>query len=270
MEQTLTLSGIVLLIALAVRLKVTGLSRPYRGLFAYSIFVLIRNGVPPVAALFFRGWGPNGFYYSYWWAFTEVIQWLFLVILILDLCSAIFQDFPSLASFGGRIYRTALGVAIGVSLASLFLSGLPEEQARLHVLLAVQRVVLTSLMLVIVALLFSLTWFRVNVRKNTLVHAAVFFIYFFAKAGIAFILQTMGLDIRGGTNTALMLVADMCILAWIVGLRPAGEQVEVRVGHRWNPEEGERLVQQLAKLNESLANRSANPARSAGGIASEQ
>jgi hypothetical protein len=256
MEQTLTLSGIVLLIALAVRLKVTGLSRPYRGLFAYSIFVLIRNGVPPVAALFFRGWGPNGFYYSYWWAFTEVIQWLFLVILILDLCSAIFQDFPSLASFGGRIYRTALGVAIGVSLASLFL--------------AVQRVVLTSLMLVIVALLFSLTWFRVNVRKNTLVHAAVFFIYFFAKAGIAFILQTMGLDIRGGTNTALMLVADMCILAWIVGLRPAGEQVEVRVGHRWNPEEGERLVQQLAKLNESLANRSANPARSAGGIASEQ
>jgi hypothetical protein len=119
------------------------------------------------------------------------------------------------------------------------------------------------------ALLFSLIWFRVNVRKNTLVHAAIFFVYFFAKAGIAFIVQTMGIDIRGNTNTALLILSDLCVIAWIFGLRPEGEHSEVRVGHRWNPEEGERLVQQLAKLNESLANRGAGAARGQGTIASD-
>jgi hypothetical protein len=270
MEQIFALAAIVLNFLLALRLKISGLATPYRGLFLYAIFIMVRGLVPAFASQFSRGWGPNGYFYSYWWAFTEVILWVFLVILVLDLCTAIFQDFPSLASFGGRIYRVALGVAIAFSLASLFLSGLPEENTILHVFFAVQRVVLTSLLLVILALLFSLTWFRVNVRKNTIVHAIVFFVYFFAKAGIAFILQTLGLEIRGGTSTALILVADLCYLAWIIGLRPEGETVELRVGHRWNPEEGERLVQQLAKLNDSLANRAAGAARGAGSIASER
>ena len=269
MEQILTLTGIGLSFLLILRLKMTGLDSSYRWLFRYALFTLIRGVVPHVAGQFWRGWHVNGYYYSYWWAATEVIQWFFLVILILDLCSAIFQDFPSLASFGGRIYRFALGAAITVSLAGLFFSGLPEDNTLLHVFIAVQRVVLTSLLLVILALLFSLTWFRVNVRKNTLVHAITFFVYFFAKAGIAFIVQTMGIQIRSGTNSALVLVADLCLLAWIIGLRPEGENVELRVGHRWNPEEGERLVQQLAKLNDSLANRASGAARGAGSIASD-
>lgn len=269
MEQILALVGLILSSILIWRLKATGLNRTYRWLFAYVIFTLIRGIVPQVANLVFHGWGPNSYYYSIWWAATEVIQWLFLIILILDLCNAIFQDFPSLASFGSRIYRLALGVAISISLASLFFSGLPDEQVPLHLLLAVQRVVLTSLLLVILVLLFSLTWFRVTVRKNTLIHAVVFFVYFFAKAGIAFLIQTMGIEMRSGTNAVLIFVADLCLLAWIVGLRPEGEQIEMRVGHRWNPEEGERLVQQLAKLNDSLANRASGAARGANSIASD-
>jgi hypothetical protein len=269
MEQTLSLTGLGLSLLLLVRLASVGLVSAYRWLFGYAVFIFIRGIVPLIAGRFTRGWDQNGYYYSYWWASTELIQWFFLVILVLDLCAAIFQDFPSLASFGGRIYRVALGAAISVSLASLFFSGLPEDQTLLYVFIALQRVVLTSLLLVILALLFSLTWFRVNVRRNTLVHAVIFFVYFFAKAGIAFIVQTMGIEIRAGTNMVLVMVADLCLLAWIVGLRPEGEKVELRVGHRWNPEEGERLVQQLAKLNDSLANRASGAARGAGSIASE-
>lgn len=269
MEQILRVSSIAVSFILVLRLQLSGLAKSYRWLYAYTVFGLTRLLVPPLAGLFLRGWGPNGYYYSYWWAVTELVQWLFLVILVLDLSAAIFQDFPSLASFGSRIYRVAMGVAIAISLASLFFSGLPDDQVFLHVLIAVQRVVMTSLSLVILALLFSLIWFRVNVRKNTLVHAAIFFVYFFAKAGIAFIVQTMGIDIRGNTNTALLILSDLCVIAWIFGLRPDGEHAEVRVGHRWNPEEGERLVQQLAKLNESLANRGAGAARGQGTIASD-
>lgn len=269
MEQILRLSSIVVGLILVLRLRLSGLSKVYRWLYAYTIFGVVRLLVPATAGLFLHGWGPNGFYYSYWWAFTELLQWLFLVILVLDLSTAIFQDFPALASFGGRMYRIAMSLAIAISLASLFFAGLPDDQVVLHILIAVQRVVMTSLSLVILALLFSLIWFRVNVRKNTLVHAAIFFIYFFAKAGIAFIVQTMGIEIRGETNTALMIVSDLCVIAWIVGLRPEGERTALRVGHRWNPEEGERLVRQLAKLNDSLAHRGAGAARGEGSIASD-
>ena len=256
MEQTLQFAGLALQLCLAIKLWATNLASTYRWLFAYTLFGFVRSGWPLLAqSLGIERWDQSGYLYSYWWAFTEPIQWVFLVVLVLELCSAIFHQFPALATFGGKIYRVALATAIALSLGSLFLSGMPDQNVALHILLAVQRVVLTSLSLVVLALLFSLTWFRVDVKKNTLVHAMTFFTYFFAKAGIVFILQTVGLEVRSGANVALAVISDLCFLAWIVGLRPAGEHVAVRVGHRWNSEEGERLVQQLAKLNDSLASR---------------
>lgn len=264
MEKNLVILGLVLNILLVLRLWRTGLHSPFRHLFLYSFFVLIRSGVPVLA-----GWKQNSGSYAYWWAFSEPIFWLLAVLLALDLCASIFHQFPALTSWGGRIYKAALGVGVVLSLGTLFLSGAPEQFIWLHILLAVQRVVLTSLLLVILALLFSLAWFRVNLTRNTLNHAVIFFVYFLAKAGVVFLLQTVGLQIRGNVNMALTILADACFLAWIVGLTPRGQNVELRVGHQWNPEEGERLVRQLALLNDSLASRQ-TPTTGVRGIANEQ
>lgn len=248
MAKALSILGVVLYTALAFQLWRTQLYQSYRWLFVYSIFSVVRLSVTPLV--------PNGTnFYFQWWAATEVSVWMLFVLMVLELHAQIFQQYPGLASYGRRLFQVGLAVSIPISLLTLFPEFGPDEFRLISVtsVVIIQRGLLTSLILFLFVLLLSLVWLRVSLSRNCILHTIVFFLYFSAKVGMAFVFQALGIQMADKFNLALALVSDLCVLAWIVGLTPAGEAADMKVGHQWNPEQGERLVQQLSAINSTLS-----------------
>jgi len=257
MEKNLIILGIFLCVGLAIKLWHSGLVSQYKGLFIYAIFSAIRVFVP----LLFE-WKQTSSIYAYWWLGTEVASWVIYVVLVLELYSAIFHQFPALASFGRKLFQVAIGVSVLVGLGGMFLfASHPSQFPLLDGVLVTRRVVMTSLLIFLICLLFSLSWFRIRLKPNTIVHTVIFFIYFLSKAGFVLVLQILGLNVLSFLNLALLAISNLSILAWAVFLTQRGESTEVVVGHNWNPEKGKRLAEQLAALNSSLArtNQSGSP-----------
>lgn len=248
MSQSLLIVGCILHIALAARLLTSGLWRSYQWLTWLSVVSALRLGITP-----FLKPGTNR--YFWWWAATEVCLWLVFVILTLDLQSQIFRRFPGLATFSRRFLKITLSVAIPLSLLSIY-PALNSERAGGPIiilsLLAVQRAIFTSLIIFLVALIGALLLYRIELQRNTVIHAFVFFLYFLAKAGIIFLVESMGYQMHAFASAALMVASETCVLIWLLSLRRSGEQVPVRVGRAWDPEQSEQLVRRIGALNASV------------------
>jgi hypothetical protein len=249
MNFLLFLAGVGAALVLAFQLWRSGLSRKYRWLYLFAFFSASRD-----VLLWQLGWGRANNRYAVGWLITEPISWIFYILLTLELFSLIFEKFPALASWGRRTVQIALAASVSVSVASVFLtsSGRLNSQVLEAVFLA-QRVVLTGLILCILAILFSLTWLRLPLPRNTIFHSAVFFLFFLSKVGFGFVFRTLGLPVRDQINVTMAIVSSLCLAAWAFLLTRDGESMEMKVGHSWNPEQGERLIQQLESLNRSLA-----------------
>lgn len=249
MEKDLLILGVALAIGLALKLWRSKLVAHYKSLFAYALFSVAAVVVPLIF-----GWGQFQQAYANWWVATEVVSWIIYVTLVLELYSSIFHQFPALASFGKKLFHTALGISVVVSLIAVFVfAPAANTDKLLEAVLAIRRVVLTSLIIFLTLLLFSISWFRVRLKANTIVHAVVFFVYFLSNAGLIFMLQMMGFKLRETVNLILAALSALSILGWIIGLTRRGEESEVAVGHQWNPEKGELIVKRLAELNATLA-----------------
>lgn len=249
MEKSLIILGFLLCSGLAIKLWKSGLVSSYKALFIYSIFSIIRALIPSIFQ-----WKQTSSTYAYWWLGTEVVSWIIYVVLVLELYSAIFHQFPALASFGRKLFQIAIGVSVLVGLGGMFLfSSHPSQFPLLDGVLLTRRVVMTSLLIFLICLLFSLSWFRIRLKPNTIVHTVIFFIYFLAKAGFVLVLQVLGFNVLTFLNLVLLGISNLSILAWAIFLTQRGESTEVIVGHNWNPEKGKRLAEQLAALNSSLA-----------------
>lgn len=249
MEKQLLILGVALCCGLALKLWRAGLLAQYRILFIYALFTAVRVSVPLII-----GWRNPSSAYANWWVLTEAISWIIYVVLVLELYSAIFHQFPALASFGKKIFQIAIGVSVVFALAGMFLfSPTVSKYPGLDALLITRRVIMTSLIIFLILLMFSISWFRVRLKPNTITHAIIFFIYFLSKAGFVFVLQAAGFQLLPTLNMVLLGISNLCILGWIVALTRRGENAVVVVGHQWNPEKGERLVEQLAALNSTLA-----------------
>lgn len=258
MENNLIIIGFLLCSGLAIKLWLSGLVSHYKGLFVYVLFSIFRVLVP----LVFQ-WKQNSQAYANWWVATEVTSWIIYVVLVLELYSAIFHQFPALASFGRKLFQIAIGVSVLVGLGGMFLfSPNPSQFPILDAVLLTRRVIMTSLLIFLISLLFSLSLFRIRLRPNTIVHACIFFIYFLSKAGIVLVLQILGARVLTSVNLVFLVISNLSILAWAVFLTRRGEATEVMIGHQWNPEQGERLTKQLIALNSSLSrsNQTGSPA----------
>jgi hypothetical protein len=64
----------------------------------------------------------------------------------------------------------------------------------------------------------------------------------------------MGTQATRNLNVGVTAVGLLCLIAWAVLLRGKGEEVMVKVGHRWNEAEEEKLLAQLDAINRTLAN----------------
>jgi hypothetical protein len=247
MENASILFGIAAASGLAIRLALSGLGQSYRSLLLFCLFTVVRTSSVFV-------WKQDTDNYAYFWMATEILSWVLYLLLVLDVYSSLFEQFRAFAALGRRVFQWGLSLSVIGSLAfSLFTAPAEGAFPVYAALLVTQRAVLTSLILFTLVLMAALVYLRIPLRRNTVVFASVFFLYFLAKAGLILIFQTLGPDIRSSVNVGLSLLANACFVAWMVGISPAGETTSVRVGHQWNAAEGDKLIQQLSAINESLS-----------------
>ena len=147
--------------------------------------------------------------------------------------------------------RWAVGVSVVIAGFSVLLD--PRSTARpvliVHRFFTLERIgnsILATLLLVIAV---YLTWFPVKLRRNIVVYSLGFSIFFAARCvGLLAVNLLPPSQVLLLSN--LMLAAEVvCLAFWVFAFTPEKEDQFTITGHRWNPEEYERLNAQLNSIN---------------------
>jgi hypothetical protein len=175
------------------------------------------------------------------------IIWVLFVLVVLEF----FQLIAGIASLGRKALSFALICSALVSVATLLvdLQHSPTESALLFNFMLLERLVSTSLLVLLLSLIVFTSYFPIPVARNLRVHACVFAVYFTVRTAMFFIRLIFGLDVVDTVNLAFRLLGIASVYAWIVLLSPSGELAPVR--HTRTASE-ERLLAQLEAINESL------------------
>src|SRR5215831_13056222 len=113
-ERALFYLQIAILLALSLRLFLTGLYRSYRVFFTFNVLNLLQSVV--LALIPFR---TNLYGYSFMVA--ESTMMCCYALIILELCGKVLNDWKGIATVSARYIKVTLGIAV---IASLLLLGL--------------------------------------------------------------------------------------------------------------------------------------------------
>jgi hypothetical protein len=116
---------------------------------------------------------------------------------------------------------------------------------------SIDQTVSMVLLLTLLSMLVFLLWFPVDVPRNTVIFAAGYIIFFAVKS-LSLFFRYFSADALPLINLSILVVSAACYLYWLLFLTSAGETVPVRLGHRWKPQEQERLLGQLGAINTTL------------------
>jgi hypothetical protein len=232
---------------LSIRLLTTGLYRQYKAFLLYLIFATLHSGVLTIPR-------PDSKLYYEIWIWTEPVEWLFFVLVVLEVYSLVLQNYRGLATAGRWFIMAAVAVAL---LASALMVIAPSHHSSqgptLTYYYIAERAVYFSLVVFLLTTLGLLMRYPIPLSRNVIVHSVVFSIYFFAVTIIYTVLSMFG----PGVITAVTLALDGVMLAalviWIAMLNPAGEEKHERhLRPNWAPGREEELVGQLNNLNAAL------------------
>lgn len=246
MTRILDLFPVACTAILSVRLFTNGLYRQYRVFFYYLIFATLHVGV--LASLESQS---NA--YQYIWVLTEPLEWLFYVLVVLEVYTLVLQDYQGLATVG----RWALIAAVLVALlASGFILMAPSQSVqKSHVMryyYVAERAVYFSLVVFLLTILGILMQYPITLSRNIVVHSMVFSIYFLGNSVVYLMLSVRGKVLMAVVGYAISAITVATVGAWLVLLNPAGELRKLRLRPHWMPGREEELVVQLNQLNIAL------------------
>lgn len=190
--------------------------------------------------------------YAHVYFATQPIVWLFYVLVVLELFQLVLRNHAGIASLGRRALTWSLAGSALVSGLTLLvdLQTGSSEHALLYNFMLLERLVMTSLLLLLLCLTVFLGIFPVPLTRNIRVHTAVFAVYFAVRTSLLWIRTIYGVEQAQILNLAGATLAIGCLLAWTTLLGSSGETVPVRV--KLKSEAEERLLAQLDAINETL------------------
>ena len=170
-----------------------------------------------------------------------------------EMFSLIFQHYPGLRTVG----RWALCAALALSV-TLFLvffrrpwANETSNDRMLFFVLAFDRLIHFTLAVVILAQMYFLSHYPLDLDRNVKVSSGFFSAMFLAQSAVRLIdTLTPHLFVHGADYSEL-LFSTLCLAGWGTMLRPASAQAPVRAVVR-EPREAE-LLQQLESLNQMLS-----------------
>jgi hypothetical protein len=242
----LTLAQLAALLALLLRLFLSRLFREYRFFTAYILFELLRLcaslAIPSNTSL-----------YSEFFFATESISWIFYVLVLMEVFQHALRSHPGIASFSRRVLFGSMIVAAVMSVSTLLISyETPSKFRILEQFLLIDRVILSSLLILIFLLTVFLRYFPVPLSRNSKVHATIFAAYFFFKTAVLLFRNLVGPQMVQQANIALFTLATLCLLGWARSLTRDGETIADTSAHRADPETERKLLAQLDAINSTL------------------
>ncbi|MCU1237223.1 MAG: hypothetical protein JWP63_5190 [Candidatus Solibacter sp.] len=232
---------------MAFRLYRTGLYRLYPVFFAYFTF-RIPNAIWPLLLN-----GSSGLYQQIW-LLTEPIVLGFYILMVRELYRLVLAKYKGLYTLGRWAMYTAMTVSVIISAISLLPTIKPSAAQRSKVMiyvLATERGVNTALSIFIVLLILFLSRYPVRLSRNVRVYAVIYSLFFLSNMFVVLMRSLFGLKMVDEVNIALMGVAAVCLVAWLLLLSPNGAELrlpEPTLG----PQYEHRLLTQLDSLNAAL------------------
>ena len=240
----LTFIQIVAYVLLLRRLIRSGLYKKYQYFSLLIAFESIR--LPVMAAL------PNrSDVYAHAYFATSPIVWTLFVLVILELFQLVLRNHAGVASLGRKAMTCALAISAAIAGSTLMidLQHTAAESAVLFNFMLLERLVMTSLLLLLLCILAFLAHFPVPLSRNIRVHVSIFAAYFAVRTVLLFLRLWFGLEIVTAFNVVAAIVAIGCLLAWTKLLTADGEALPAP---RRASESDARLLAQLESINDTL------------------
>jgi hypothetical protein len=242
-QQVLIVVQIAALIGLCVHIWRERLQQTYVYFFAYLLMALLQ-----AVLLVFTPYDQP--VYVYVWLATEGLIVLFYVLIVLELYTIVLRDLTGLASVSRRYLRITLAAAILISVVLLSFEKSPPSVTGLF--LIVERTIVGSLLIFVLFITMFLVYYPVPLNRNIIVYSVGYAVYYLTKAAALF-LRNIGHRWYRPLGDLLIVVSGSCLVFWIFTLNRSGEAKNMVIGHRWHPEDEERLLSQLKEINASLS-----------------
>lgn len=175
------------------------------------------------------------------------------VFLVMELYWLALASHPAIARYGRRVVGYLLGSACLAAGAGLLIFPIlgPGRSRVVYYFLAFERTADSTVLLFLLIASAFMIWFPVRISKNVAVFIGGFVAYFLTRwVGLLTIgIHRTSVDVL---NVAMMALSLICVVGWIVFLRPEGERTVVVSGRHWNDSEMARLEGQLTAINTKL------------------
>ena len=242
-QQVLIALQTAALVGLCVRMWRARLQQTYVYFFAYLLLALLQT----LLGVFIPYDQPA---YVYMWLGTEGLIVCFYVLIVLELYTIVLKDLKGLASVSRRYLRITLAAAILISLVLLSFEKNPPSVTGLFLIL--ERTIVGSLLIFVLFITMFLVYYPVPLNRNVIVYSVGYAVYYLTKAAALF-LRNIGHRWDRPLGDLLIVVSSSCLVFWTFTLNRSGEAKNVVIGHRWHPEDEERLLSQLKEINASLS-----------------
>jgi hypothetical protein len=242
-DDALQLATIALIFAVIVRLSTQRLVRSYGPVVVYLLVVAFGD----IISGFFNHSSP--LYVRVYMLFEGA--WVAVsAFVIFDMYGAVLRGLPGLASVGRSFVRWALLFSAAISISLLHFERLSSRP--LVEFLLVERVVTTCLLVLVFTITGFLSYYPVELGRNTIVYTIGYAILFTGHAGGLLLLNSEGSVWVSRLNLLFPVIDFACLTLWVVMLTVEGQKAQVRFGHQWRREDEEKLLRQLESLNASL------------------
>ncbi len=242
-DDALEVCTIALIFAVIVRLSLQRLIHSYLPVVIYLLVVACGDVVPS----FFNHSSPM---YVRIYMLLEG-GWLAIsAFVIFDMYGAVLRGLPGLASVGRSFVRWALVLSAALSISLLHFERLSSRP--LVEFLLVERVVTTCLLVLVFMITGFLSYYPVELGRNTIVYTIGYAVLFTAHTAGLLLLNSEGSVWVDRLNHLFPVIDCACLTLWAVMLTAEGQKAQVRFGHQWRREDEEKLLRQLESLNASL------------------
>lgn len=153
---------------LAARLYGAGFYKRYHCFFTFLVFETLRDvALTPL---------PNASAaYQIIWVFTEPLEWMFYVLVVLEIYEFVLHEYRGLATVGRYSLLTAIGVAMAAaSLTLLAPSHAPERSPLMSYYYVAERAASFSFAIFLITNLALVMHYPIVLPRNIIVHSIIF------------------------------------------------------------------------------------------------
>ena len=242
-------------LVLIARLLALRLHRVYQ-VFCLFIFV----GILGSALLFVNLFDQHSWDYRVLWLATEVPAWITTLWMVYALLGAVLATLPGILRFSRRILNATFGSTIAITLltakpefaAAHLSSATSLLEASVRAGFVLDRVISTLALIILLAILGFVLWFPVQMPRNLVLFSFGFISFFGIRTALLLAHDFLGARSSESLSVVDSSILSACFLYWVTTLTREGEKIPLRIGHRWEKQHQQRLLQQLEAMNASL------------------